>query len=101
MMPDQERLLLLAAVVEIESDFLGECVRQGALGQEDLPEDPAELSPSQLARLRRIQRICRGLDVDVYSGCIIAELVDRMEGLQRELERLRAGDCPPVAGDPP
>jgi len=96
MRPDPERLRMLAAVMEIESDFLEECIRYGELGPEYLPEDRAELPPAQLARLRRLQRICRGLDIDVYAGCIIVDLVDRMDGLQRELERLRA-----VAEDEP
>jgi hypothetical protein len=96
MRTDPERLRMLAAIVEIESAFLEECLQHGALGREDLPEDRAEFTPSQLARLRRIQRLCRGLDIDVFAGCIIADLVDRMEGLQRELERLR-----PTAEDDP
>ncbi|MFA5141110.1 MAG: chaperone modulator CbpM [Elusimicrobiota bacterium] len=86
MMADPERLRMLAAIMEIEPDFLEECIRHGALS----PEDLAESTPSQLARLRRIRRICRGLEIDVFAGCIIVDLVDRMDGLQRELERLRA-----------
>lgn len=85
-----ERLLMLAAVIEVESDFLEECVRYGAVSLEELPEGCEEFTPTQLSRLRRLQRICRSLEVDVYSGCIIVDLLDRVDALERELQRRRA-----------
>lgn len=92
-----ERFQLLATVMEIESSFLEQCVRHGALSLEDLPEDIAEVAPAQLSRLRRLQRICRDLDIDVFAGCIIVDLLDRMAGLQQEVERLRAAAPNPPA----
>lgn len=86
----RERLQMLAAILEIESAFLEQCVHYGAVRLEELPEDRAEFTPSQLARLRRLQRICRSLDIDVFAGCIIVDLLDRMDGMEHELERLRA-----------
>lgn len=56
---------------------------------EDLPEDRVGDDPSQLARLRRLRRICRSLDIDVYAGSIIVDLLERMDELQHELERRR------------
>lgn len=91
MTADPEHLRLLAATVEIDSAFLEECLRQGALSPEDLSEGRAEFTPAQLARLRRIHRICRHLDIEAFAGCIIVDLVDRMDGLQRELERMTQG----------
>ena len=85
-----ERLLMLATLMEIESEFLDECVRCGVVRLEDHPESSQEFSPSQLARLRRLQRLCRSLDIDVFAGCIIVDLLDRMDELQRELQRRRA-----------
>ena len=84
-----EQLRMLAGLLQIESEFLDDCVRCGALYLEDLPDSPAELSPSQLARIRRLRRICRGLDIDVYAGSIIVDLLERMDELQRELDRQR------------
>ncbi|HBL18182.1 MAG TPA: hypothetical protein DD417_15870 [Elusimicrobia bacterium] len=84
-----ERLLMLAAVIEVEAGFLEECVRYGAVSLEELPEGREVFTPVQLARLRRLQRICRSLEVDVYSGCIIVDLLDRMDELERALERRR------------
>ena len=80
-----QRLLMLSTYMEVESEFLEECVKYGAVSLEDQPESGPELSPSQLARLRRLQRLCRSLDVDVFAGCIIVDLLDRMDELQREL----------------
>jgi len=54
------------------------------------PEENAELTPSQLVRLRRLERICRSLDIDVFAGCIIVDLLDRADQLESELERLSA-----------
>ncbi len=90
-----ERLRMLATLMEIESGFLEECLRYGAVRLEESPESPP-LAPSQLARLRRLQRLCRGLDIDVYAGCIIVDLLDRMDELQSELQRQSAAapdDC--------
>ena len=89
-MAGQKHLRMLAAIMEIEPEFLEECIRYGAIRLEELPEDRAEFTPSQLAKLRRLQRICRDLDIDVFAGCIIVDLLDRMDGLQHELEQLRA-----------
>ncbi len=91
MRPDpKDRLRILAAILEVESAFIEQCVLCGAVRLEDLPEEREEFAPSQLARLRRLQRICRGLDIDVFAGCIIVDLLDRVDGMEHELQRLRA-----------
>jgi hypothetical protein len=82
-----ERLRMLAAILEIESDFLEECTRCGAIRLEDLPEGRTEVSASEQARLRRMRRICCDLEIDVYAGSIIVDLLERMDELQRELEQ--------------
>lgn len=86
----RERMRLLARTLEIESAFLEQCVLFGVLRLEELPEEQAEVAPSQVARLRRLQRICLSLEVDVFAGCVIVDLLGRIDGLQHELERLRA-----------
>ncbi|MDD5303870.1 MAG: chaperone modulator CbpM [Elusimicrobia bacterium] len=91
---DLPRFHDLAALLEIESSFLEQCVRHGAVRLEAFAEDRAEFLPAQLARLRRLQRICLGLDIDVFAGGIIVDLLDRMDGLQCDLERLSARDRP-------
>lgn len=79
----------LAALMKIESAFLEQCVRHGAVRLEAFAEEQAEFPPAKLARLRRLQRICLSLDIDVFAGCLIVDLLERMDGLQRELELLR------------
>jgi len=77
-----------AELGEIEFDFLEQCVRLGAVEWRGFPDKPPELPPSALARLRRLQRICRSLELDVFAGSIIVDLLERMEEMQRDLERL-------------
>lgn len=79
----EKELRLLAAHLEIEVDFLQECVEHGALRVEELSEDLRAVSPAQLARLRRLQRLCRGLDLDVFAGSIIVELLEQLDALRR------------------
>ena len=83
-----ERLRMLAALMEIESEFLEECLRYGVVCLEDVPGE-TQPAPSEAARVRRLQRICRALDIDVYAGSIILDLLDRMDELQGELQRRR------------
>lgn len=92
------RLKALAARLGIESEFLAECVACGALRNEAGRESRVEISPLQAARLRRLQRLCRGLDIDVLAGCIIVDLLDGLDALRRELEGLREGSA--EAGPP-
>lgn len=89
MSSDPGRWRLLAAVVEVEPAFLEQCVLCGALRAEELPEE-GTLAPAQLSRLRRLERLSRGLEIDVYAAAVIVDLLERVEALQAELERARA-----------
>ncbi len=83
------RLEILAAHLELEQEFLRLCVEHGVLSAEELPEDSDALTPARRAKLRRLQRLCRGLDIDVYAGSIIVDLLERLDELERDLERFR------------
>lgn len=89
MSSDPERWRLLAAVVEIEPEFLEQCVRCGAIQASELPEGDTWLAPAQLSRLRRLERLSRGLEIDIYAAGVIVGLLERMEILQAELDRAR------------
>ena len=82
-----ERLCMLASILEIDVDFLEECIRCGVIRLEDIPEDRGEISACEQARLRRLRRICCGLEIDVYAGSIIVDLLGCMDELRRELDR--------------
>jgi len=87
-----ERLEMLSAVLRMEPTFLQQCVQYEVICLDDIRQERVELPPAQVDRLKRLQRICRSMDIDVFAGCIIVDLVDRVDELQRELEHLlRAG----------
>ena len=79
----------LAADFEIEIEFLELAVHEGAVREEELRQEAH--AAAALARLRRLQRLCASLDLDVYAGSIIVDLLERLEHMQEELERHRRG----------
>ena len=85
-----EKLKALSEFLELESDFLEACLRWEDEGWEELLAGSAEVPPALPARLRRIRRLCGGLDLDVFAGSLIVDLIERLEAMQRELERLRS-----------
>ncbi len=87
MSPESEDLSQLegfATLLGIEASFLRQCVQYDVIHLKDIRPESVELLPSQVARLRRLQRICHSLDIDVFAGCIIVDLVERIDELQRE-----------------
>jgi hypothetical protein len=86
------RFEILAARLELEHDFLLLCVSHGVLRADELDERPDVLPPARLAKLRRLQRLCRGLDIDVYAGAIIVDLLERLDEMERDSERLRGAE---------
>ncbi|MCX5788372.1 MAG: hypothetical protein NTX64_07715 [Elusimicrobia bacterium] len=84
-----DSLLWLAELLEMESGFIEECLRCGALSPDDLPQQRAAVPAATAARLRRLRRLCLSLDVDVYAGAIIVDLLERLDELQREMEQGR------------
>jgi hypothetical protein len=83
----RERLETLAADFELEIEFLELAVDEGAVREEELTQETH--GAAALARLRRLQRLCASLDLDVYAGSIIVDLLERLESAQQELERRR------------
>lgn len=77
-----EDLRRLAELLGVEPDFLSDCVLHGVLDAED--DDAARLS-----RVRRLKRLCDALELDVFAGSLVVELLERMEEMRRELDRLR------------
>lgn len=71
-------------------EFLEQCVRLRVVEWKGFPDKPAEIPPSALARLRRLQRICGGLDIEVFAGSVIVDLLERVDEMRRDLERLSA-----------
>jgi DNA-binding transcriptional MerR regulator len=78
----------LADAAGISTPSLGRLVRLGLV----VPEDPAtrEFPAASVARLRRLLRLRRDLGLHLEDAALIAELVERIEELERELARLGA-----------
>lgn len=85
----REKLESLAEITRIEVAFIEECLDCGAVQLKEIEQGRMEISPSHLAKLRRLQRICRDLEVDILAGSIIVDLVDRVNEMERELEWLK------------
>jgi HPt (histidine-containing phosphotransfer) domain-containing protein len=83
------KLEALAADFEIEIEFLELAVEEGAVREDELTHEAR--SAAALARLRRLQRLCASLDLDIYAGSIIVDLLERLERMQDELERHHRG----------
>ncbi|NNN05059.1 MAG: hypothetical protein HKL90_04080 [Elusimicrobia bacterium] len=79
-------LVVLSRHLEIQVEFLEQCVRHGALDLDELPPDPVSASPAHWARLRRLARLCRDLELDVFAGAIIVDLLEQRDALRRELD---------------
>lgn len=84
------RLEILSVELEIDREFLAACAELGILSGEELSGGRESVAPSRRAKLRRLQRLCRSLDVDALAGSIIVDLLERLDELERELE-LRRG----------
>ena len=83
------KLQKLAAHLGLEVEFLEQVSVHGELLLDGVPDNPGSVSPAQLARLRRLSRLCAGLDLDVFAGALVVELLEREESLRRDLEDLR------------
>jgi len=83
----KDRIKDLSSYTEIDVVFLHDCLEHGALSADELPEDPHALSPAQLSRLRRLQRLCAGLQIDVYAGAIIVDLLEELDRARAEIAR--------------
>ncbi|MFI5345727.1 MAG: chaperone modulator CbpM [Elusimicrobiota bacterium] len=81
----EKEIILLAEHLGVEPEFLQECVRQGVLIVEELKGDPRALSAARLARLQRLRRLCDALELDVFAGSLIVDLLEQMDDLRREL----------------
>ena len=86
----KNKLKSLAALMEIDFVFLEECLQCGAVRLQGSGRRGLVLDPSQLARIRRLQRICRSLEVDALAGSMIVDLLERVEEMQRDLEHWRS-----------
>jgi len=77
----------LAVACGMRATRLERLIRLGLLEPE--PDNPDRFSSAAAARLRRMLRLRADLGVNFTGAAIIVDLMERLEGLDAELARLR------------
>lgn len=77
----------LAELMRLDVSFIEQCLSSKTIDAKDAAQGEPELSPLQLARLRRLRRICASFDIDVIAGSIIVDLLERIAELEAEMEK--------------
>ena len=77
----------LATAAGLSAARVARLVRLGLV--EPTPSEPNAFSAATAARLRRMLRLRRDLRVNLGGAAIIVDLVEQLEGLERELARRR------------
>jgi DNA-binding transcriptional MerR regulator len=75
----------LATAVGLSPARVARLVQRGLI--ESSGAEPYAFTAATAARLRRMLRLRRDLGVNLHGAAIIADLVERMEALERELVR--------------
>jgi hypothetical protein len=79
----------LCRELHLDVSFFMECVRASAVKIEEI-DGKARLGNATALRLRRLERICDALDVDVSVALLLLELTRRVEELEERLRLARA-----------
>ena len=77
----------LARAVGISEATLERLVRAGIV--EPDAADPARFSAASAARLERLLRLHHDLEIDLVGAAVVVDLLERMERMEADLERLR------------
>jgi plasmid maintenance system antidote protein VapI len=77
----------LARAVGISEATLERLVRAGIV--EPDTADAARFSAASAARLERLLRLHHDLEIDLVGAAVVVDLLERMERLEADLERLR------------
>jgi hypothetical protein len=74
----------LCGALHIETGFFVECVRESAVEIEEV-EGRVNLRNASALRLRRLQRLCGALDVELPVALLLLELTRRVDELEEKL----------------
>lgn len=77
----------LARRLGTETSFLAQCLEAGALELDDISAMARATTSPGRARLLRLQRLCRGLEMEPFAASIILDLLERLDELERRHER--------------
>lgn len=81
-----------AKILGFEESFLRDCLLCGAIEKELELERLAAMRAerSDLARLKKLKRICDALDIDPLAGDLILTLLEQLDEAERELADLKS-----------
>ncbi|MFH1723692.1 MAG: chaperone modulator CbpM [Elusimicrobiota bacterium] len=85
----RSQILRLSETLLIEPDFLQRSIEESVIEVRETDEG-VELDRRALPRLRRIERVCRALGVDVGIAHLMLTLRDRVSELEDEVRALRS-----------
>ena len=74
----------LCRALSIDASFFMECVRESAVEIEEV-EGRVNLRNASALRLRRLQRLCGALDVELPVALLLLELTRRVDELEEKL----------------
>lgn len=84
----EEVVQRLCRDLHLEASFFLECVRESVVKVEEV-DGRARLGNASALRLRRLERICSALDVDVTVALLLLELTRRVDELEEKLRSSR------------
>ena len=82
--PSDPEIQRLCRVLHIDAEFFFECVRESAVEIEEI-DGRVHLGNASALRLRRLERLCDALDVDVPVALLLLELTRRVDELEEKL----------------
>jgi hypothetical protein len=78
----------LSETLHVERGFLVQCIEESVVEIHEA-DGRWNLSNGTALRLRRLERLCHVLNVDVPAAKYILDLTDRLAELENEMRRLR------------
>jgi len=81
-------IVILSERFHIERGFLAQCIAESVIEIHEV-EGEWDLSNGTALRLRRLERLCQTLDVDVPAAKQILDLTERIADLENQIQRLR------------
>jgi hypothetical protein len=79
----------LVELTSVEPTTVAELLDMGWLDPVRTQADEYLFCPRDVYRIQKLQRLCRDLEISYAAGCIIVDLIDRVERMEQELAELR------------
>jgi chaperone modulatory protein CbpM len=89
--PVRSRLVAWAQFLELTAvhpSRIGELVELGWIEPIKTNKEAYLFTMRDVYRLRKLERLCRDLDINAAGGCVIVDLLERIEFLERKVHEL-------------